>query len=146
MADYRLRPATNDDVPVVCTMLAAEGLPTEDLAGGKLAIIAEADGDIAGAIGLESFANRGLLRSLVVASQYRGQGLGNKLVTALEDHARACGLDELWLLTIDADNWFAGRAYEVMERGDAPEDIRNTREFAGLCPGDAVLMRKVLPA
>lgn len=144
MVECVLRPATADDVGVARNLLAAEGLPTEDLSGDNLAIVAEVAGAVAGLIGLECFADRGLLRSLVVAGDYRGLGLGNKLVAALEDHARDRGVRELWLLTIDADRWFAGIAYDVVDRDAAPEDIRNTREFSSLCPGDAVLMRKVL--
>lgn len=144
MAECALRPATADDVQAARALLAAEGLPTEDLSGDNLAIVAEVGGDIAGVIGVERFADRGLLRSLVVAGNYRGLGLGNKLVAALEDHARVLGLRELWLLTIDADRWFAGIAYDTVERDAAPQDIRDTREFSSLCPGDAVLMRKVL--
>jgi amino-acid N-acetyltransferase len=144
MADWRLRPASPDDLGVARGMLAAAGLPTEDLSSESLAIVAEAAGDIAGIIGLERFTGRGLLRSLVVSDRFRGRGLGNTLVAALEEHALEMGVTELWLLTIDADRWFAGHAYEVIERGDAPEDIRNTREFSSLCPGDAVLMRKEL--
>lgn len=144
MVECVLRPATAADVHVARALLAAEGLPTEDLSDDNLAIVAEAAGDVAGLIGLERFAHRGLLRSLVVAGNYRGLGLGNKLVAALEDHARALGIRELWLLTIDADRWFAGIAYDAVERDAAPRDIRNTREFSSLCPGDAVLMRKVL--
>lgn len=144
MADWSLRPATSADLDVARAMLAAEGLPTEDLSSGCLTIVAEAAGNVAGIIGLERFRRRGLLRSLVVATEFRGSGLGNALVAALEDHAQSIGLDELWLLTIDADRWFAGIAYEAIERGDAPQEIRDTREFSTLCPGDAVLMRKVM--
>ena len=53
---------------------------------------------------------------------------------------------ELWLLTIDADAWFARLGYEAQQRELAPAEIRETDEFSKLCPGDAVLMRKILAA
>jgi len=56
------------------------------------------------------------------------------------------GVDELWLLTIDADAFFVSLGYETRERSEAPEAIRNTEEFSGLCPEDAVLMSKQLLA
>lgn len=144
MADWHLRPATPGDLQVAQEMLAAAGLPTEDLSSESLVFVAEAAGELTGVIGLERFAGRGLLRSLVVSGRFRGRGLGNALVAALEEHALETGLKELWLLTIDADRWFAGLAYDAVERSAAPRDISGTREFSSLCPGDAVLMRKVL--
>ena len=53
-------------------------------------------------------------------------------------------MDELWLLTIDADAWFARLGYTTQARAFAPPEIQQTEEFASLCPGDAVLMMKKL--
>ena len=85
-----------------------------------------------------------LLFVVIAASQYLyfPERQHQMLVDALEAMARSRGIVELWLLTIDADAWFARLNYLVRERDDAPVDIRNTREFSGLCPGDAVLMSK----
>jgi amino-acid N-acetyltransferase len=62
----------------------------------------------------------------------------------VEEFAAASGATEIWLLTIDADVWFGRLGYAVRDRQDAPEAIRGTQEFSGLCPGDAVLMSKSL--
>ncbi len=107
-------------------------------------IVATQAGEPVGMIGLEKFGNVGLLRSLVVNEAGRGAGLGARLVTELELRARSEHIDELWLLTIDADPFFAQHGYVVAERDDAPNAIRNTAEFSTLCPGDAVLMCKHL--
>jgi len=144
VVDWVLRPAVPTDVDVAGEMLAAEGLPTEDLSLDRLAIVAEISGRVAGVVGLEQSDGLGLLRSLVVEKNNRGSGLGDRLVAALEERARQRGLKELWLLTIDADRWFGARGYEMRERDSAPQAIRETKEFAGLCPGDAVLMMKDL--
>lgn len=144
MVDWSFRPAIPADVHVARELLAAEGLPTEDLSVECLAIVAEVSGNIAGMIGLETYDGAGLLRSLVVAKKFRGSGLGNALVAALEKLAGQDGLGEMWLLTIDADRWFATLGYVAQERADAPQEIRETEEFSSLCPGDAVLMKKTL--
>lgn len=77
------------DLETARTLLAAEGLPVEDLTAQHMAdfIIATRDGMTLGMIGLESFGDVALLRSLVVDSGYRGVGLGRKLVAALESAA-----------------------------------------------------------
>ena len=72
------------------------------------------------------------------------RGLGAKLVAELEGKARRNELRELWLLTIDADTFFARHGYTAMEREHAPAEIQSTAEFSMLCPGDAVLMCKRL--
>jgi amino-acid N-acetyltransferase len=135
-----------EDLDASCNLLVAAGLPVADLTDEHLDdfLVAEHAAKIVGLIGLERFGAIGLLRSLVVDSSCRRLGLGHALVDALELQARTQRITELWLLTIDADRFFAGFGYVTCDRQIAPEHIANTPEFAGLCPTDAVLMRKHL--
>ena len=125
-------------------MLADAGLPVEDFVASHLAFVADDAGRPAAAIGFEHFGDVGLLRSLVVAEGSRFKGLGRQLVGALEAHAAQRGVAELWLLTIDADNYFLDLGYRRRDRDEAPEPIRGTPEFAELCPGEAILMSRNL--
>jgi N-acetylglutamate synthase-like GNAT family acetyltransferase len=131
-------------VSVAKALLSAADLPIEDVTIERLALVAERNGDVVGLIGLEQFKALGLLRSLIVLPENRGSGVGKALVAALEKMAIDKGISELWLLTIDADAWFTQLGYRVAERELAPPAIQNTEEFASLCPGDTVLMRKDL--
>ena len=144
--ELTIRTAQASDLPAALAWLAGAGLPTEDLVAEKLQgfLVALANDVPIGMVGIEEFGRCGLLRSLVVEPTVRSAGVGRVLVTALESRAIDRGISELWLLTIDADPYFVGLGYEEMDRSDAPEPIRNTEEFASLCPGDAVLMRKQL--
>ena len=144
--DIEIRPAEATDLAVATTWLSDEGLPTDDLTVDHMDafIVATQGGKPVGMIGIEKFAEVGLLRSLIVDTACRGVGLGARLVAELELTARSEHIDELWLLTIDADRFFTRHDYVVVERGHAPEAIRNTAEFSTLCPGDAVLMCKHL--
>ena len=139
-----IRPATATDLEPSIELLEKAGLPVTDLAADRLALVAENDKVFQGVIGLESFGAVALLRSLVVAAGARGIGVGPALVTALEVACLADGVGELWLLTIDADAFFTKLGYDTRDRADAPNSIRTTEEFLGLCPGDAVLMSKRL--
>lgn len=139
-----IRPATPADLNAAIELLQGSGLPVEDLSAERLALIAEIGKIFQGVIGVELFGKIALLRSLAVAAGARGAGIGPALVTALEAACMTDGVDELWLLTIDADAFFVGLGYETRERSEAPEAIRNTEEFSRLCPGDAVLMSKNL--
>ncbi len=62
----------------------------------------------------------------------------------LHDACRQQAVQEVWLLTIDADPFFEKLGYVVRTRDAAPDVIRGTAEFSSLCPGDAVLMSKEL--
>ena len=139
-----LRVAVESDLTIARKLLAGAGLPTADLRIDHLALIAEKEGVVAGLIGLEQCNNTGLLRSLVIAEEFRRAGLGERLVAALEQLAIEKNISELWLLTIDADKWFASLGYVRQPRDAAPAAIRSTEEFSSLCPGDAVLMKKSL--
>lgn len=141
-----IRPAQASDWSFATAWLAAAGLPTADLKAAHMQdfLLATAAGQPVGMIGLECYANCGLLRSLVVDEMKRGAGLGARLVAELEALAYRRGLRGLWLLTIDADPFFARHGYTVRQRDEAPQDIRDSAEFSSLCPGDAVLMYKAL--
>jgi amino-acid N-acetyltransferase len=144
--DIEIRPAIAADLGIAKMWLSAASLPTADLTPDHMQnfFIAQVDAAPIGMIGIEKFGNVGLLRSLVVNPSDRNSGIGRRLVEALELHASGSGITELWLLTIDADAFFSKSGYEVMDRTDAPDVIRGTAEFSGLCPGDAALMRKCL--
>lgn len=139
-----IRPSREDDLEFATALLIQAGLPVDDFAADKLAFTAECDETIHGMIGVERFGDTALLRSLVIAEPARGKGVGQLLVAALEVASADAGISEIWLLTIDADGWFGRHGYAVRDRADAPDSIRQTREFSGLCPGDAVLMSKKL--
>ena len=139
-----IRPASAADLAASIDLLLKAGLPVADVSADRLAFVAEKNDVFQGVIGVESFAKIGLLRSLVVSVDARGAGVGPALVTALEVACLANAVEELWLLTIDADRFFEKCGFATRDRADAPDAIRSTAEFQGLCPGDAVLMSKIL--
>lgn len=140
-----IRPGTPGDFSPALAMLEASDLPAEDFTAAHLALVAEGHAGILGIIGMESFAGSiALLRSLAVVPSSRGEGVGRKLVAALEAMAVEQRIRQLWLLTNDADAFFRGLGFAVRLREEAPEAIRNTAEFSRLCPADAILMSKNL--
>lgn len=143
----RLRGAAPSDLGAVHALLTAAKLP---LAGipADLAhfLVAERDGAIVGAVGLEDFGVAALLRSAVVAPSLRGTGVGERLVRALLDAARAKGTREVVLLTTTAEAWFPRFGFERIARDQAPESLYASAEFQGACPASAVTMRLRLDA
>jgi amino-acid N-acetyltransferase len=95
-----------------------------------------------GIVGLEVCGSHALLRSLAVASEYRGSGLGTQLVEHAERYARGLGIRSIFLLTMTAEEFFKRRGYSVTDRSNAPAEIRATRQFADLCPSSSAFLSK----
>jgi extradiol dioxygenase family protein/N-acetylglutamate synthase-like GNAT family acetyltransferase len=133
---------------VVRQLLRAADLPTADITAEKMATFfsCEADGEIAGLVGIEVHGTVALLRSLVVLPRFRAHGLGALLLAYAELAASMQSVARLYLLTTTATGFFLRRGYRPASRGDAPEAIRNTEEFTRLCPGSATFMVKHLAA
>ena len=147
-ADIDVHESRPGDLEAAISLLEAATLPVADLDAGKFRdfLVARIDGSPAGFVGIEQIGRYGLLRSLVVAPSHRDSGLGRRLVAALESRAVAAGVDEMWLLTIDADRWFETAGYLRCDRSEAPAAIASTEEFSSLCPATAILMKKKLAA
>jgi amino-acid N-acetyltransferase len=127
-------------------LLDAANLPTADLTEAHFDYFwAAADGrKPIGLVGLEPFAPYGLLRSLVVCSERRNQGIGTHLVQHAENMARQLDITELYLFTATAQEFFEKFDFHPVPRRSAPEVIQRTREFRKLCPANSLLMRKYL--
>jgi amino-acid N-acetyltransferase len=143
---FRIRRSQVDDLAAIQDLLQAAGLPTDDLtwAPGLQIWVLEAQGVLAGVIGLERFGAGGLLRSLAVAPEYQRRGLGHDLVGRLEHDARAEGVEQLVLLTQTAEAFFRGLGYSVIDRRYVPDELKQSEEFRSLCPATAVCMTKAL--
>lgn len=127
-------------------LLAAAQLPDADLTPkhcDHFFYAGKAD-DPAGLVGLELYDDCALLRSLVVKARVRSKGLGSALIQHAEEHARSVGVHTLYLLTTTAESFFLRHGYTTASRDAAPEAIRSTREFAGLCPANSAFMSKQL--
>jgi amino-acid N-acetyltransferase len=127
-------------------LLVESGLPAEDITVQHLQhFFACGPGrDLEGLVGLELFGEVALLRSLTVASGRRGSGLGSRLVEHAEHYARDRGVKSLYLLTMTAEAFFLRRGYARLPREKAPDAIRNTKEFGGICPLSSAFMVKHL--
>lgn len=141
-----IRTATASQLPQVRRLLDEAGLPTADLVepGPRSTFVALDGAAVVGAVAIEPYAEAGLLRSLVVAPGWRGLGVGQALVAALEAHARAIGLERLVLLTQTAEAFFVARGYRSYERAQVPAAMRASPEFSSLCPASAACLSKLM--
>jgi amino-acid N-acetyltransferase len=129
-------------------LISSSLLPVSDLVSqAELRLFgARLNGKLIGVVGIEAYGSVGLLRSLAVDSDFRKEGYGRALVAHAEAQATELGIQELYLLTMAAAEFFARLGYEVVSRSEAPAAIAKTTQFSGLCPSSATLMCKKLAA
>ena len=139
MPEPELRQARPAQFDAIAGLLSAAELPVEDLNVTMLdAFVVAADGEVCvGVVGLEIHGSNALLRSLAVEWQHRRQGLGARLVDAVETEARARGVTALYLLTTTATSFFERVGYTPHDRATVPPSIAATTEFSSLCPDTA---------
>ena len=131
--ELRVGPCGPDELSDVEALLAAAGLPVEGVADLEELIVARADGEagrpvVIGAVGLEVYGSVGLLRSLVVAPELRGNGLGLRLGRRLIGRAAELGLERLYLLTLEGP-FFERLGFEACERARVPSDLAASFQF-----------------
>ena len=140
-----LRAGTERDQGPIRSLLESSGLPTNDLASASPQFIVACEGGTVVATGaLQPFGSTALLRSIAVAADRRGTGLGRIVVQELERIARAAQITRLVLLTQTAQRFFEQYDYSVIDRQDVPRDVQMSEEFRSLCPASATCMAKSL--
>ena len=127
----------------VIQLLSACRLPSEGITPHfHHFILARLQHAIIGVIGLELYDRVALLRSMAVAPDFRRSGIGKALYERILAHAHALNIQELYLLTTSARDFFTKHGFLVTERKLAPETLRTSVEFTRLCPDTATCMVK----
>lgn len=137
-------PLLEKDYSQAIDLLTANNLPTEDLTDTTSLYALYNNHKLVGTVGLETFEQEGLLRSLCVNNPARKTGAGQLLVTYVEERAKEKGLKALYLLTTTAAAFFANRGYQTIDRSAVPESIQRTQQFSTICSKTATLMKKAL--
>lgn len=142
-----IEPAQPADETVIRRLLQQAELPHEDFAAHlPHFLVARQDGAVVGAVGFELHGGDALLRSLVVAPDWRGDGLGGTLLRRIEEEALRQGVQHFYLLTTTAEKFFARRFFKKISRDHVPPAVAATPEFQSLCPASAgCMMRTVKP-
>ena len=85
-----------------------------------------------------------LLRSVAVATERRGEGLGRQLTAAAIQLAKTIGVPAVYLLTTTAQPYFAKRGFKPIDRDEIHPQLLASTELQGACPDTAVCMRLVM--
>jgi len=139
-------PARPHDLRGALDLLGRAELTEQDVAErwGHYFVVREDDGRVVGVAGLEIHGEDGLLRSVAVDEDYRGQGLAASLVEAAMARAKLLSLRSVYLLTTTARDYFARHGFSDCPRDEAPAAIRESWEFRSGCPSTAAFMKRTV--
>jgi amino-acid N-acetyltransferase len=141
---FKIRPAQLEDQECVRMLLSVFKLPLDGLEDTKLWVLELSNGCVVGVSGLEMYEKKGLLRSVVVGSSFRGKGYGTSLVNYVIGEAKKNKVHDLFLLTTTASAFFKKFGFKEDNRENVTGNITNSVEFKSACPKTAILMRLTL--
>ncbi|MFQ5545748.1 MAG: GNAT family N-acetyltransferase, partial [Acidiferrobacterales bacterium] len=117
MADLYIDMAMPAQESLIRALLAQRQLPNDDIAHHLRHFhVANLDGRVVGAMGLEIYRPFALVRSLVVSQDLWGQGIARQLYERSESYARQQGVASLYLLTLTAPGFFGKRGFIEIDR------------------------------
>jgi amino-acid N-acetyltransferase len=139
---FRTEPAQAHDLAPARELLRRVALPEDGVVDhfGNYLVVRDAS-RLVGLCGVEVCGDDGLLRSVAVDPDYRGEGIGSLLVAGAKELARKLALRDLYLLTTTAAPFFRRQGFEDWARDKAPAPVRETWEFRAGCPASSALMR-----
>lgn len=141
MSTVHIRDAMPEDFDRIAVLLTGECLPVAGVVDHiSTYLVAERDRRIVGAMGLEVYADAGLLRSAVVAADEKNKGIGGALYESLIKKAKALGIIRLFLLTNTAEEYFRRRGFKKIDQKTVTGLVTSSVEFSGACPSHAACM------
>ena len=145
MIRSKIKRLNRAEIPYARKLLKDNALPFSDIENESLQLFSiQQKNKTLGIIGYEQFGKHGLLRSFVIEEKYRSKGLGGQVLIDFEGLAAEAGIENFFLLTTTAENFFSRNGYQKFNRNAVPDQIAKTTEFNSLCPQSAVCMRKKL--
>ncbi len=133
--------ASPTDLVAILALLERCGLPQAGLEEVlSTTVVAREAGRVVGCSALEVYGTTALLRSVAVDPLRRSHGLGSRLVHAALSMAQQLGIQEVYLLTETAADYFPRFGFHRIERAAASPAIHRSVEWTSACPASAQAM------
>lgn len=137
--------ATAADLDPIKQLLIQNDLPVAGVDEHWKTFVVARDGNrIVRCGGSEAYRVAALIRSVAVAPDYRGRGIGRQVVRQLLDRLASQGIREFYLLTTTAQGYFRQRGFKKCDRDEVNPQLLASREFQDACPKTAICMRLVM--
>jgi amino-acid N-acetyltransferase len=137
--------AVASDAESIARLLRASELPEAGVFD-RLAstLVARDEERVVGTAALEIYGEQALLRSVAVASDQQGLGVGKTLTEAALQLGKNIGIRQVYLLTTTAVAYFPRFGFMPIDRNAVPAPVQQSVEFHGACPASAVAMTRSL--
>jgi amino-acid N-acetyltransferase len=134
--------ATSTDLSEILALLKSSALPVAGIERHvATTLVARNSGRLVGCAAVEIYGSAGLLRSVAVANDQRGAGLGKRLTETALDLARRQGVRDIYLLTTTAEKFFPRFGFVPIPRDQLEPALAQSEELSGACPASALAMR-----
>ena len=136
--------AIAQDLPEVLKLLKLVDLPIEGVKEHfQNFFIVRKDKMTVGCVGIEIYENVGLLRSLAIHPSFQGKGIGQQMVSRIEEYSAEKGLENIYLLTETAEKFFLKLGFKMIPRDETDPKIRQSVEFTTLCSSAPVMVKNM---
>lgn len=141
-AQFSFKRAEPSDFQAISRLLGSVDLPIEGVSENidNFLVARDLEGQLIGVAGVEVYGESGLLRSVAVSVEHRGQGLGQLLVKGCIAQAKKQRVRRLYLLTETAEKFMKRFGFRRTERELVDTALQSSEEFKGACPDTAVTM------
>jgi len=129
------------DMPAILALLERSGLPPDGLREhAATTLVARAGARVVGSAALELYGKAALLRSVAVAAELLGTGLGHQLTRAALELARQHSVTTVYLLTETAMDFFPRFGFRPTQRAAVDPAVQQSVEFISACPASAHML------
>jgi len=129
------------DLAHILALLERCGLPRAGLEETlATTVVAREAGRVVGCSALEVYGRTALLRSVAVDPLRRSHGLGSRLVQGALSMAQQMGINEVYLLTETAADYFPRFGFHPIERAAVSPAVHRSVEWTSACPASAQAM------
>ncbi len=140
-----IKKACKIDLDNILSLLILVKLPIEGVSNQlENFFISVIDDTLIGCVGLEIYGESGLIRSLAVHPSHQRKGVGKLLIQSILKYAKDKDINQLYLLTTTANDYFIKHGFTIIKRDEVNSEIKESVEFKSVCPLTAVCMKRVL--
>lgn len=132
-----------NELDEVIQLLKEADLPVSDISlSNNLQLYAlKNNNNLIAVCGLEMNNNEALLRSFVVKSNFRSNGIGKNIYNHTIKQAKNNKVNNLVLLTTTAKEWFLNQGWKIIDRNSVSNALASSQEFSTICPQNAICMQ-----
>lgn len=137
----KIEHAQNNDLPAITVLLQEVNLPTEGIEPfiDNFLVVRSPEAVagpeiILGCVGLETYGEYALLRSLAVHPDRQHLGIGKQLINQIIQIAKEKFVSNIYILPETAEELFKNLGFTRIPRDTVPEVLLQSLEFTTLCP------------